>query len=89
MPCYIDRDVTGLFYSLDIYTKFKYGCVCVCVVCVLGWVQFFVTLWTLAQQGPLPMEFSKQEYWSGLPFLPPGDLPDLGIELMSLVSATL
>ena len=55
----------------------------------LSWVQFFVTLWTLAQQGPLPMEFSKQEYWSGLPFLPPGDLPDLGIELMSLVSATL
>ena len=55
----------------------------------LSWVQFFVTLWTLAQQGPLPMEFSKQEYWSGLPFPPPGDLPDLGIEPMSLVSATL
>ena len=36
--------------------------------------------WTVACQAPLPVGFSRQEYWSGLPFLPPGDLPGLGIE---------
>ena len=40
----------------------------------------FVTPWTLAHQAPLSMEFSRQEYWSGLAFPTPGDLPDLGIE---------
>ena len=39
-----------------------------------------VTLWTVACQAPLPMGFSRQEYWSGLPFPSPGDLPDPGIE---------
>ena len=38
------------------------------------------TLWTVACQAPLSMEFSRQEYWSGLPCPPPGDLPDPGIE---------
>jgi len=38
---------------------------------------------TAAVQATLSMEFSKQEYWSGLPFPPPGDLPDLGIETES------
>ena len=37
-------------------------------------------LWTVAHQAPLSMGFSRQEYWSGLPFPPPGDLPDRGIE---------
>ena len=43
--------------------------------------QFYLTLipWTVAHQAPLSMEFAKQEYWSGLPFLPSGDLPNLGI----------
>ena len=45
--------------------------------------------WTVALQGPLSTEFSKQEYWSGLPFPPPGDLPDLGMEPASLVSPAL
>ena len=36
--------------------------------------------WTVAYQAPPSMEFSRQEYWSGLPFLSPGDLPDPGIE---------
>ena len=39
-----------------------------------------VTPWTVAHQAPLSMEFSRQEYWSGLPWPPPGDLPDPGIE---------
>ena len=52
-------------------------------------VQLFVTLWTIAHQAPLSMGFSRQEYWSGLPWSPPGDLPDAGIELMSPVSPAL
>ena len=40
----------------------------------------FATLWTVAYQAPLPLEFSRQEYWSGLPFPFSGDLPDPGIE---------
>ena len=42
------------------------------------------TSWTVACQAPLYMGFSRQEYWSGLPFSSPGDLPDSGIELGSL-----
>ena len=41
------------------------------------------TLWTVARQSPLPMGFSRQEYWSGLPFPSPRDLPDPGLETMS------
>ena len=41
------------------------------------------SLWTVACQAPLSMEFSRQEYWSGLPWRPPGDLANPGIELMS------
>ena len=51
-------------------------CVCVCVYCMLSHVQLSVTPWTVAHQTPLLMECSRQEYWNGLPFLPPGDLPD-------------
>ena len=51
-------------------------------------VQLFVIPWTIALQAPLSMGFSRQEYWSGLP-CPPGDLPDPGIKLMSLVSPAL
>ena len=52
-------------------------------------VQLFVTLWTVALQAPLSMGFSRQGYWSGLSFPPPGDLPDPGIEPMSLMSPAL
>ena len=58
-------------------------------VCVhahpLSRVQLFATLWTVACQAPLSMEFSGQEYWSGQLFLSPGDLPDPGIEARSPV----
>ena len=49
----------------------------------------FMTPWTAARQGPLSMEFFRQQYWSGFPFPPPGHLPDSGIEPGSLVSLTL
>ena len=52
---------------------------------MLSRVRLFATLWTVAHQVPLSMGFSKQEYGSGLPFPPPGDLPNLGMELTSLV----
>ena len=45
----------------------------------LSRVRLFVTLWTVAHQAPPPMGFSRQEYWSGLPFPSPGDLPDPGM----------
>ena len=45
--------------------------------------------WTVVCQAPLSMEFSRQKYWSGLPFLLPGDLLDLGIEAESLVAPAL
>ena len=43
----------------------------------------FVTPWTVAHQAPLFMGFFRQEHWSGLPFLSPGDLPDSGIKHLS------
>ena len=46
-------------------------------------VQLFVTSWTVACQAPLPMRFFRQEYWSGLPYPPPGDFPNPGIESRS------
>jgi len=46
----------------------------------LSHVQLFATLWTVAHQAPLFMGFFRQEYWSGLPCPPPGDLPDPEIE---------
>ena len=46
----------------------------------LSLVQLFAAPWTVAHQAPPSMGFSRQEYWSGLPFPSPGDLPDPGIE---------
>ena len=65
-------------------------CVCVCV-CVqwLSCVRHFVTPWTVVHQVPLFMEFFRQEYWSGVPFPTPGNLPYPGIKLTSLASPAL
>ena len=52
-------------------------------------VQCFETLWTVAHQAPLSMGFSRQEYWSGLPCPPPGNLPNPGIESLSFTSPAL
>ena len=54
---------------------------------MLNHVQLFVIPWTIAHQAPLSMGFSRQEYWSGLPFPLPGDLPNSGIKPASLTSA--
>ena len=48
--------------------------------CVLSCVWLFATTWTVAHKAPLSMEFSRQEYWSGLPFPSPGNLSDPGIK---------
>ena len=53
----------------------------------LSCVQLFATPWTVARQAPPTMGFSRQEYWSGLSFPSPGDLPNPGIEPVSLVLA--
>ena len=58
------------------FYAFRYPSVCQ----LLSRVQLFVTSWTAAHQAPLSIGFSRQEYWSGLPFPSPGDLPDPGIE---------
>ena len=55
----------------------------------LSRVRLFATPWTVAYQAPPSMGFSRQEYWSGLPFPPPGDLPHPGIEPASFVSPAL
>ena len=52
-------------------------------------VQLFAISWTVAHQAPLSMGFSRPEYWNGLPFPPPGYLPDPGMEPASLKSPAL
>ena len=71
-------------------------CVCMCGKLLLllllsrfSRVRLCVTPWTVAHQAPLSMGFSRQEYWKGLPFPSPGDLPNPGIEPTSLTSPTL
>ena len=66
----------------------------VCYVCVHlpSCIRYFATpwtIWTLAHQAPLSMEFSRQKYWSRLPFPTPGNLPDSGIKALSLASPAL
>ena len=57
-----------------------YVCVCVCVCEPLSRVRLFAIPWAIALQAPLSMEFSRHEYWSGLPFPSPGYLPNPGIK---------
>ena len=58
-------------------------------MCVVSCVQLSATPWTVACQAPLYMEFSRQEYWNGWPFLPPEYLPDPGIESMFFATPAL
>ena len=60
--------------------------VCACVLSCFSCVQLFVTQWTIAHQAPLSLGFSRQEYWSGLPCPPPGDIPDPELKLAPFTS---
>ena len=62
---------------------------CACVLSHFSHFPLFATLWTIAHQVPLSMGFFRQGYWSGLPFPPPGSLPDPGIEPASHVAPAL
>ena len=62
---------------------------CACMLSRFSNVSLFATLWTVICQVPLSLGFSRQEYWSGLPCPPPGDLPDPGIKPVSLTSPEL
>ena len=73
---------TSLFYLMGRHNSF--ACV---MLSHFSHFQLFAAQWTVAHQAPLSMGFSRQEYWSGLPCLPPGDLPDPGIELTSPASS--
>ena len=77
----------GIFMDLPVTSfNFYFSIISVCYACVLSHfnrVWFFETLGTVAQQAPLSMGVSRQEYWSGLPCPPPENLPNPGIESVS------
>ena len=75
----------GVYWDSSHIPLFSYVHVLSCFSCV--WL--FVMLWTVACQAPLTMGFSRQEYWSGLPLSPPGDLPNPETEPTSLTSPVL
>ena len=57
------------------------GYLCFKVVCMLSRARLSATPWTVARQAPLSMGFSRQKCWNGLPFPPPGDRPNQGLNL--------
>ena len=61
--------------SACMLSRFSHVCLC-------------ATLWSVARQAPLSLRFFRQEYWSGLPCPPPGDLPDPGVKPMSFMSSS-
>ena len=87
LPTVLHRGCTNLHFYLQcrrVLTKWAFDCG---IILLLFSCQVrsnsLATPWTVAHQSPLSMEFSRQEYWSGLPFLSPGDLPDPGIKSAS------
>ena len=74
VPCIVDRFFT-VWATREDFTRhiINYK---LCFACMLNRVRFFVTSWSVACQASLSMEFSRQEYWSELPFSAPEDLPD-------------
>ena len=75
--------------SVPLYLLFTLDCcnfnVHACMWSCFSHVRFLVTLWAVAHQAPLSTGFSRQEYWSGLPYSPPEDLPEPGMEPASLI----
>ena len=82
--CFQNTNLINDWY-LKYQRTFMCVCVCVCVCYLVSHVSFLATLWTVAHQDPLSMEFSRQEYQSGLPFPTPEDLLNPEIEPASLV----
>ena len=85
---------SALIHRLFTFSFSVCVCVCVCVyvcVCVrmLSCAQLCMAPWTMAHQTSLPMGLTRQEYWSGLSFPSPADLPDPGIQSLSLTSPAL
>ena len=83
--------VSTMFLFFPLLWCYIYVCVCVCMyACVLSHfshVWLCVTPLTVSCQTPLSMGFSRQEYWSGLPCSPPGDVPGPGITHISYISS--
>ena len=77
--CLLWHPVTGFFFPVSFMNFFT----TYFLRKLLSRVRLFATSWTVACQAPPSMEFSRQQYWSGLPFPSPGYLPDPGIELGS------
>ena len=73
----MDIQIVSIFYQEPMHTS---------MLSHFSHFQLFAILWTIAQQAPLSIGFSRQEFWSGLPFPPLGDLPGQGIEPASLTS---
>ena len=73
---------------LPVASQYK-GSACTCLLSRFSHIQLFTTAWTIARQAPLSMGFSRQEYWSGWPCPPPGDLPHPETEPASLTSTAL
>ena len=82
----VQKDTNTSMFIVAIFTIAK-----TCVMCVnhFSLVQLRATLWTVAHQAPVSMRFSRQEYQSGLPCPPPGDLPNPGIKPASFTSPAL
>ena len=78
---YIVTDFCGYIILLPFVLSYQLK---LCVLSRFSHVQIFATPWTVASQAPPSMGFSRQEYWSGLPFSSPGDLSNPGIKSWSL-----
>ena len=79
--CILDVDVLFLHSDLLPSSLLKESLVCACVRTeAISPVRLSVTPWTVDRHAPLSIGFSRQEYWSGLPCPPPGDLPNSGIK---------
>ena len=92
-PRYNVSPATWASPSLERASPFKLTdkinqCVCCMLIC-FSCVQLLETPWTIPHKATLSKGFSRQEYWSGLPFVPPGDLPAPGFEPKSLMSPAL
>ena len=79
----------SLSYEICLWHSWNFRNLGTCMLSHFSRVQLFVTLRTVAHQAPLSMGFSRQEYWSWLPFPPPGVLPNPRIEPTSLLSPSL